>query len=86
MHAKRISPVCLSCLMYCRLTKMCCNLLLYFEGFEAIDPFIPIETVHYSKSEADSLYQYYLEKNWISSKNGKALYALFYTSFNSKRL
>ncbi|CAD5212002.1 unnamed protein product [Bursaphelenchus xylophilus] len=41
------------------------------EGFEAIDPFIPIETTHYTKAEADALYQYYLEKKWISSAKGR---------------
>ncbi|CAD5207199.1 unnamed protein product [Bursaphelenchus okinawaensis] len=41
------------------------------EGFEAIDPFIPIETTHYTKAEADSLYNYYKEMQWISSANGR---------------
>lgn len=53
------------------------------EGFEAIDPFLPVETTVYSKEEISNMYEYYKEKMWISSKNGrseKALKEMMYLS------
>uniref|UniRef100_A0A915PJ18 Deoxyhypusine hydroxylase n=1 Tax=Setaria digitata TaxID=48799 RepID=A0A915PJ18_9BILA len=42
---------------------------LFGEHIEKIEPFIPIETSLYVAEEMDTLYDYYLEKNWIVSKS-----------------
>uniref|UniRef100_A0A915AHD5 Small ribosomal subunit protein mS29 n=1 Tax=Parascaris univalens TaxID=6257 RepID=A0A915AHD5_PARUN len=42
------------------------------QGFESIDPFIPIETGLYSNEEMDSLYDYYKAKRWITTENGRS--------------
>ncbi|VDK66622.1 unnamed protein product [Onchocerca ochengi] len=44
---------------------------LFGEDIEKIEPFIPIETSLYTFEEMDTLYDYYLEKNWIASKSGR---------------
>ncbi|VDK28613.1 unnamed protein product [Gongylonema pulchrum] len=44
---------------------------LFGEHVENIEPFIPIETSLYTADEMDTLYEYYLEKNWIASQTGR---------------
>ncbi|KAK6104012.1 Mitochondrial ribosomal death-associated protein 3 family protein [Brugia pahangi] len=44
---------------------------LFGEDIEKIEPFIPIETPLYTFEEMDTLYDYYLEKNWITSESGR---------------
>ncbi|KAM8921555.1 small ribosomal subunit protein mS29 [Pelodytes ibericus] len=39
--------------------------LLGKDGFEALDPFVPIHVPKYSEKEFESCYRYYLERNWI---------------------
>lgn len=39
--------------------------LLGKDGFEALDPFVPIQIPNYNEKEFESCYQYYLERNWI---------------------
>lgn len=39
-------------------------------GFDAIDPFVPLETLHYSRAEADALHDYYVEKRWLATEKG----------------
>ncbi|XP_059479152.1 small ribosomal subunit protein mS29 [Neocloeon triangulifer] len=39
--------------------------LLGVEGFEHLDPFIPVETKIYSNKEFDSCIEYYLDRRWI---------------------
>ncbi|XP_063296226.1 small ribosomal subunit protein mS29 isoform X1 [Pelobates fuscus] len=39
--------------------------LLGKDGFEALDPFVPIQVPNYSEKEFESCYQYYIERNWI---------------------
>ncbi|VDN35987.1 unnamed protein product, partial [Gongylonema pulchrum] len=46
---------------------------LFGEHVENIEPFIPIETSLYTADEMDTLYEYYLERNWIASQTGKFL-------------
>ncbi|XP_040608364.1 28S ribosomal protein S29, mitochondrial isoform X4 [Mesocricetus auratus] len=39
--------------------------LLGKEGFDALDPFLPILTSNYNPKEFESSFQYYLENNWL---------------------
>ncbi|CAI2342509.1 unnamed protein product [Caenorhabditis sp. 36 PRJEB53466] len=38
------------------------------EGFEYVEPFVPIETANYTEKEADAIYNYYVDKNWLTTK------------------
>ncbi|UMM17797.1 hypothetical protein L5515_014169 [Caenorhabditis briggsae] len=42
------------------------------EGFEFVEPFVPIETTNYTESETDALYNYYVNKNWLASKAARS--------------
>jgi len=53
------------------------------EGFEDIDPFIPIETQLYNEKEAGAIHGYYKDKNWITNEEAKSeagLKELYYLS------
>lgn len=39
--------------------------LLGKDGFDALDPFIPILVSNYKPKEFESCIQYYLENNWL---------------------
>ncbi|XP_042202098.1 28S ribosomal protein S29, mitochondrial isoform X2 [Callorhinchus milii] len=39
--------------------------LLRKEGFDTLDPFVPIEVGDYNEKEFESCYQYYVERKWI---------------------
>ncbi|XP_067831964.1 28S ribosomal protein S29, mitochondrial isoform X2 [Heptranchias perlo] len=39
--------------------------LLRKEGFDAMDPFVPIQVMNYSQKEFESCYQYYIDRKWI---------------------
>ncbi|XP_034954805.1 small ribosomal subunit protein mS29 [Zootoca vivipara] len=39
--------------------------LLGKEGFDVLDPFIPIRVLNYNDREFESCYQYYLERKWL---------------------
>ncbi|CAL2032921.1 unnamed protein product [Caenorhabditis brenneri] len=41
------------------------------EGFEFVEPFLPIETTNYTESETNTLYDYYVRKNWLASKSAR---------------
>ncbi|KAM4662438.1 small ribosomal subunit protein mS29 [Discoglossus pictus] len=45
--------------------------LLGKEGFDALDPFVPIQVTNYSDKEFESCYQYYLERNWIQHEKAR---------------
>ncbi|RUS90431.1 hypothetical protein EGW08_001836 [Elysia chlorotica] len=45
--------------------------LLGQEGFEALDPFIPIYVPDYTEKEALSNINYYIDRNWIQNDYGK---------------
>lgn len=45
--------------------------LLGKEGFESLDPFIPVETKNYSEKEFDSAYEYYIDRLWLQSERGR---------------
>lgn len=52
------------------------------QGFDDIDPFIPVETKNYTKEEADTIYDYLKEINWLTkAKVPEAKKQLFYLSF-----
>ncbi|EPY73039.1 28S ribosomal protein S29, mitochondrial-like isoform 1 [Camelus ferus] len=40
-----------------------------WEGFDALDPFIPILVSKYNPKEFESCIQYYLENNWLQHEN-----------------
>ncbi|TKR67470.1 hypothetical protein L596_023619 [Steinernema carpocapsae] len=63
------------------------------KGFDAIDPFIPIETELYTKEEANAVYDYYLEKQWLSSPKAQTeearkqlMYLSAFNPFHYERL
>uniref|UniRef100_A0A8C5WZT3 Small ribosomal subunit protein mS29 n=1 Tax=Malurus cyaneus samueli TaxID=2593467 RepID=A0A8C5WZT3_9PASS len=41
------------------------------EGFDALDPFVPIAVPNYSPREFESCYSYYLERRWLQHPNGQ---------------
>ncbi|BFY97771.1 hypothetical protein BsWGS_00811 [Bradybaena similaris] len=45
--------------------------LLGKEGFEFLDPFVPILVPEYSEKEARSTIDYYIDRNWIQNDYGK---------------
>lgn len=47
-----------------------CTEFAFLQGFEAIDPFVPVEVPNYSEEEACNLYDYYKEKMWIATEAG----------------
>ncbi|EMP28002.1 28S ribosomal protein S29 [Chelonia mydas] len=44
--------------------------LLGKEGFDTLDPFIPIRVSNYSQREFESCYQYYLDRKWLQHDRG----------------
>ncbi|MBN3310457.1 RT29 protein, partial [Amia calva] len=46
--------------------------LLGKEGFDALDPFIPVPVSVYSEKEFESCYQYYSNRRWIQHPHGRA--------------
>ncbi|KAG8189183.1 hypothetical protein JTE90_013717 [Oedothorax gibbosus] len=48
------------------------RVLLGKEGFELLDPFIPIETEQYTEKEIDSQLDYYCDRLWIQSERGRS--------------
>ncbi|XP_074385522.1 small ribosomal subunit protein mS29 isoform X1 [Zonotrichia albicollis] len=45
--------------------------LLGKEGFDALDPFVPIPVPNYSPKEFESCYGYYLERRWLQHEKGR---------------
>ncbi|XP_074836982.1 small ribosomal subunit protein mS29 isoform X2 [Carettochelys insculpta] len=45
--------------------------LLEKEGFDTLDPFIPIQVTNYSQREFESCYQYYLERKWLQHERAR---------------
>ncbi|XP_051901638.1 28S ribosomal protein S29, mitochondrial isoform X2 [Pristis pectinata] len=39
--------------------------LLRKDGFDALDPFVPIQVTNYTQKEFESCYQYYIDRKWI---------------------
>lgn len=46
-------------------------LFLLQEGFDALDPFIPILVANYNPKEFESCIQYYLENSWLQHEKGQ---------------
>ncbi|KAK3604678.1 hypothetical protein CHS0354_009290 [Potamilus streckersoni] len=46
--------------------------LLGKEGFEFMDPFIPIEVSNYTEKEVHSCLEYYIERMWIQNPRGRS--------------
>ncbi|OWK55060.1 28S ribosomal protein S29, mitochondrial [Lonchura striata] len=45
--------------------------LLGKEGFDALDPFVPIPVPNYSPREFESCYSYYLERRWLQHEQAR---------------
>uniref|UniRef100_A0A8D0HKX2 Small ribosomal subunit protein mS29 n=1 Tax=Sphenodon punctatus TaxID=8508 RepID=A0A8D0HKX2_SPHPU len=45
--------------------------LLRKEGFDTLDPFIPIQVYNYTEWEFESCYQYYLERRWLQHERAR---------------
>lgn len=43
------------------------------DGFECLDPFIPILLENYTKAEFESLMEYYKERKWVRDINEDGL-------------
>lgn len=48
-------------------------LFLLQEGFDTLDPFIPILVSNYNPKEFEACIQYYLENNWLQHEKGQLL-------------
>lgn len=55
------------------LTNYCIFVLFPQEGFDALDPFIPILVSNYNPKEFESCLQYYLENSWLQHEKGQLL-------------
>ncbi|KAM9294716.1 small ribosomal subunit protein mS29 [Gastrophryne carolinensis] len=64
--------------------------LLGKEGFDALDPFIPILVPAYSEKEFESCYQYYVERRWIQHHKARTpqgkMELKFLSNFNPREL
>ncbi|XP_064416657.1 28S ribosomal protein S29, mitochondrial [Latimeria chalumnae] len=45
--------------------------LLGKEGFDALDPFIPIQISNYTEKEFESCYQYYIDRKWLQHQEAR---------------
>lgn len=41
------------------------------EGFDALDPFVPIPVPNYSPREFESCYRYYLDRKWLQHEKAR---------------
>lgn len=41
------------------------------EGFDALDPFVPVPVPNYSPREFESCYGYYLDRKWLQHEKGQ---------------
>lgn len=60
--------------------------LLGKEGFEHLDPFIPIHVERYSDKELKSCMEYYRERKWVTAYPGQDEEASFTSANNPYRL
>ncbi|KFP10789.1 hypothetical protein Z169_02036, partial [Egretta garzetta] len=42
------------------------------EGFDALDPFVPVPVPNYSPREFESCYRYYLDRKWLQHEKGRS--------------
>ncbi|MEE6508704.1 hypothetical protein FKM82_022517 [Ascaphus truei] len=60
------------------------------DGFDALDPFVPIQVPNYNEKEFESCYQYYVERNWIQHEKARTEEGkrelLFLSSSNPREL
>ncbi|KAI8792535.1 28S ribosomal protein S29, mitochondrial-like isoform X1 [Biomphalaria glabrata] len=78
---KMLTPTWTNGVAVCTVEEACNNLnerenytplyLLKQEGFEALDPFVPILVPEYTEKEALSTINYYIEHNWIQNAHGR---------------
>ncbi len=66
------------------LNVFACFLLLMFfqEGFDDMEPFVPVSVSNYNEKEFESCYLYYLDRNWLQHPHSKFVY-LFAWSLSS---
>ncbi|KAK6285212.1 hypothetical protein J4Q44_G00389610 [Coregonus suidteri] len=48
--------------------------LLGEEGFDSMDPFVPVPVSNYSEKEFESCYLYYLDSHWLQHPHKTILY------------
>lgn len=41
-----------------------------FQGWEKLDPFIPIPVSNYNELEMESVINYYVDRHWLQTVNG----------------
>lgn len=49
----------------------CCRYLLGKDGFEHLDPFIPVLVPHYNQKEFTSCMDYFRERRWVQPYPGQ---------------
>lgn len=47
------------------------NVTIFFQGFEHIDPFIPVMVPELSTVEFNNMLDYYEEKRWLQKSGGR---------------
>nr|DBA13795.1 TPA: hypothetical protein GDO54_004835 [Pyxicephalus adspersus] len=64
--------------------------LLGKEGFDSLDPFIPIQVTKYSQKEFESCYRYYVERKWIQHAQARTdqgkMELMFLSNFNPREM
>lgn len=64
--------------------------MIFFQGIEALEPFVPIQVQKYTETEFENQYQYYLDRNWIQNQRGREedgrKEILFYTARNPSEM
>ncbi|KAM3910271.1 small ribosomal subunit protein mS29 [Leptodactylus fuscus] len=64
--------------------------LLGKDGFDALDPFVPVPVCSYSEKEFESCYQYYIDRRWLQHENARTeqgkVEIIFLSNFNPREM
>lgn len=47
---------------------------VFQEGFDNMEPFVPVSVPNYNEKEFESCYLYYLDRNWLQHPHSKFVY------------
>ncbi|XP_069805389.1 small ribosomal subunit protein mS29 [Dendropsophus ebraccatus] len=64
--------------------------LLGKDGFDALDPFVPLLVTSYTEKEFESCYRYYIERQWLQHEKARTeqgkMEILFLSNFNPREM
>ncbi len=50
--------------------------MFFQEGFDDMEPFVPVSVSNYNEKEFESCYLYYLDRNWLQHPHSKLVWAV----------